>query len=62
MALELPQAKHPISIPMGFLWSKNFDTQNFDLIFMWFDRASKVVYTSVRLDEYFYGKVSEKKY
>ena len=59
MTLELPQAKHPISIPMGFLWSKNFETQHFDLSFIWFDRALKVVYTlkfSLRLDEYFCGK------
>ncbi len=59
MALELSQAKHFIPIPMGFLWSKNFETQNFHLSFIWFDRALKVVCTpkfSLRLDEYFYRK------
>ena len=63
MALELSQAKQSISIPVGFLWLKNFETQNFDPIFIWFDRALKVVYTlkfSLRLDEYFYEKFWKK--
>ena len=65
MALELSQAIHLIPIPMEFIWSKNFEIQNFDLIFIWFDRALKVVYTlkfSLRLNEHFYAKVLEKKY
>ena len=59
MALELPQAKHFKAVPMGFIWSKNFETENFDPIFIWFDRALKIAYTlkfSLRLDEYFCGK------
>ena len=62
MVLELSQAIHLIPTLMKFIGSKNFETQNFDLIFMWLDRASKFVYNSVRSDEYFYGKVLEKKY